>query len=761
MVSKISISLVILLLTLHIGLSAQQVAVEKVPSFTVSGIVVAQTSGETLIAATIKLRGLPHATITNAYGFYSFTLPQGKYDIEVDAVGYEKLSWPLLLRKDTVLQLELHIQVNNLKVVYIDGTAAGLSLESPQMGVDRFSVKQTNDIPVLLGEKDILKTMQLLPGIKTAGEGYAGFFVRGGGADQNMVLLDESPIYNASHLLGFFSTFNADALKNVTLYKSGMPAQYGGGLSSVLDVKMKDGNNQNFSVNGGLSLIAARLNVEGPLQKGRSSFLISGRRTYADQLFRLSADTRIKNTALYFYDVNLKANYTLNEKNRLYVSGYTGEDVFDSEKLNGLRWGNSTGTFRWNHLLSSKMFSNSSFIYSNYDYLVSASSGKNTMSIFSRIRDFSVKQDLQWYPNKRNTVHFGINATYHSIKPGEVKIIGGEDEQLQKLGDLFSLDNALYMSHTWKANRVLNLNYGLRLAVFSVLDQAKVNYVNAEPRVSASIQLYKQAALKVSYAKNTQNLHLISSSTALSPTDRWIASTKVIKPETSDQVSIGYYRNAEDHHFEFSIETYYKGLNNQIDYKNGADVFTNAPIETLLLFGVGRAYGLEVLFKKNVGRLTGWMGYTLSKTERKIDGINEGRWYLARQDRTHDFSTVLIYKVNSLWTTSMSWVYSTGNAVTFPNGKYNISRQSFYYYADRNADRMPNYHRLDFGATCILSKTKRFSSELNFSLFNAYGRRNAYQIYFKESTTHPGQTEAVQTNLFRFVPSIAYNFKFY
>jgi hypothetical protein len=760
MVNKISISLVILLITFSMCLQAQSMVSDPVRFFTLSGLIVSQSTGETLIAASIKAQGTTQTTLSNAYGFYSLTLPEGNYTIEISAVGFKKITQQLLMDKDTVLQFKMLDQINTLKLVQVNGSTGGLNLENPQMGVERFNVRETNHIPVLLGEKDIIKTMLLLPGVKTAGEGNAGFFVRGGGADQNTVLLDGSPIYNASHLLGFFSTFNADAIKNVTLYKSGMPAQYGGGLSSVLDVKMNDGNNQNFSVNGGVSLIAARLSLEGPIQKDKSSFLISGRRTYVDQLLQLSTDPQVKNTSLYFYDLNLKASYILNEKNRIYVSGYLGKDVFESEKLNGLEWGNSVGTLRWNQLLNNKLFSNSSFIYSKYNYTVDVNGGKNAMSIFSQIHDYSFKQDMQWYPNERNILHFGLNSIYHTIKPGEVLVTGNTDDHSQKLDDLFSLENAAYISHSWKVNRLLNLTYGLRLAVFSVLKKLNITYVNPEPRISTAVQLNKSDALKLSYARNTQNLHLISSSTALSPTDRWIASTNVIKPETSDQFSVGYYRSFNNKRYEFTMETYYKKLNNQIDYKNGSDVFTNAPIETMLLFGIGRAYGLEFLFKKNTGVLTGWLGYTLSKTERKIDGINNGNWYLARQDRTHDFSAVLIYKISPLWTTSMNWVYSTGNAVTFPNGKYNISRQNYFYYADRNADRMPNYHRLDFGASYLLRKTRKFSSELSISLYNAYGRRNAYQIQFQESTTHPGQTEAVQTTLFRFVPSIAYNFKF-
>lgn len=749
---------------------------------TLSGTIKSSSTGETIIAATIRIIGSKYATSSNEYGFYSITLPNGNYTLDVNAVGSKHYKTAIELNKNISLNIALDEDLNLLETVTITSNSGRRNVESPQMGMERLSISETKNVPVLLGERDVIKTLQLLPGVKSSGEGSGGFFVRGGSADQNMILLDEAPVYNATHLLGFFSTFNSDAIKNVTLYKGGMPAQYGGALSSVLDVKMNDGNNQKFGVSGGVGLIAARINVEGPVQKEKSSFLISARRTYADMFLKLSSDTSVSNSKLYFYDINAKANYILGEKDRLYISGYFGKDVLGSDNLSGINWGNATSTLRWNHVFSSKVFSNTSLIFSNYDYTIQANSDENSLQLFSQIRDWNFKEDLQWYANEKNTLSFGLNSIYHTIKPGEVQAAGNSGLISQELQNRFSLENAVYASNTWKASSILNFTYGLRVSAFSILgkgdyytfDQAGnitgttayksgeivKTYINLEPRFAVAAQLSESASIKASYVRNVQNLHLISNSNSASPTDRWVASTNVIKPELSDQVSLGYYKNLASNNYELTIETYYKTLQNQIDYRNGADIFTNKPIETQLLFGKGRAYGAEFLLKKKNGKLTGWIAYTLSKTERKIDGINNNNWYNARQDRTHDISLVSMYQLSKRWSVSANWVFSTGNAVTFPNGKYKLLGHSYFYFSERNADRMPSYHRLDLGATRLLKQTKKFSSELNFSLYNAYGRENAYRITFSDKETDPNKTEALRTTLFRFVPSISYNFKF-
>lgn len=755
--------------------------VQNLTKFTISGTIKSRSSGETLIAATVRIVGTKSATLSNEYGFYSLTVTKGTYTVELSAVGFRKYQTQVDLGKNQMLNVALEDDENELETVTITSAGAKRNIDNPQMGMERLSISETKTVPVLLGERDVIKTLQLLPGVKNSDEGSGGLFVRGGGSDQNMILLDEAPVYNASHLLGFFSTFNSDAIKNVTLYKSGMPAQYGGALSSVLDVKMNDGNNQKYGVSGGIGLIAARINVEGPIQKEKSSFLVSARRTYADMLLNLSSDSATKKSKLFFYDVNLKANYYLGEKDRLFVSGYFGRDVLGADNVSGIRWGNVTSTLRWNHVFNNKLFSNTTLIFSNFNYRINSNDDENTLSLFSQIRDWNFKEDLQWYANEKNTVSFGISSIYHTIKPGEVQATGNSGVVSQNLENRYSLDNAIYASNTWKATSALSFTYGLRVSAFSILGAGNYynldasgnvigstsykkgelvkTYVNLEPRLAAALQLNESTSIKASYVRNAQNLHLISNSNASSPIDRWVASTNIIKPERSNQVSLGYYKNLSEA-YEFTVETYFKTMDNQIDYKNGADIYTNRPIETQLLFGKGRAYGAEFLLKKKTGKLSGWIAYTLSKAERQIDGINDNNWYNARQDRTHDISIVSMYQLSKNWSLSANWIFSTGNAVTFPVGKYKMLGHSYFNYGQRNADRMPNYHRLDIGATRLLKQTKKFSSELNFSLYNAYGRANAYRITFKDKDNDPNRTEAIKTTLFRFIPSVSYNFKF-
>ncbi|MGN6437647.1 MAG: TonB-dependent receptor [Agriterribacter sp.] len=750
--------------------------------FTISGTVKSKRTGETIIGASVR-SGNNGAT-SNEYGFFSLTLTKGNHLLEVSAIGMAFYSQEVALDKDVTLNISLEDESKTLDNVTIVASSKSRSLSSPQMGIERLTTKEIKNIPVLLGERDVLKTVQLLPGIKSAGDGNSGFFVRGGAADQNLILLDEATVYNASHLLGFFSTFNSDAIKDVTVYKGGMPAQYGGRLSSVLDIKMNDGNNQDYSVSGGVGLISAKLNVEGPIQKDKSSFLVTGRRTYADMFLKLSSDSTLNQNTLYFYDLNAKLNYNFGDKDRLYVSGYFGKDVLKAGDTFGLDWGNATGTIRWNHIFSNKLFSNTSFIISNYNYNISIRSGANDFNIFSQIRDWNLKQEFQWYLTPKNNLRFGFNSVYHIIRPGEVR--PGNDKSSINLAFLqrrYSWENGIYATNTWKASDNVNVTYGLRLTTFSILGEGDFfevdpegnvtdtmtykkgqfvkTYVNPEPRVAISYQLNSSSSVKASYVRNVQNLHLLSNSTTASPTDKWVASTNIIKPEISDQVAVGYYKNLWNNDYELTAEAYYKDMQNQVDYRDGADIFINSDaIESQLLFGKGRAYGLELQFKKKAGKFTGWLSYTLSKTERLINGINNNKWYNARQDRTHDLALVLSYQLSKKWSISGNWIYYTGNAVTFPAGKYRVDDQVVFYYTERNGYRMPSYHRLDLGATWTLRQRKRFSSELTFSLYNAYGRENAYTISFRESEDDPNKTEAVRLALFKFIPSVSYNFKF-
>lgn len=771
-------SLLFIILCCFVFLTTDALAQQKL---TISGTVSSKTKGETIIAATIKIG--PASTTSNEYGFYSITLDPGTYTVQASAVSFQTSVQEITVDKNLVLNISMEDYIKDLDEVIVSSKTNSRSLSSPQMGVEKLSTKDIKYIPVLLGERDILKVVQLLPGVKSAGDGNSGFFVRGGAADQNLILLDEAPVYNASHLLGFFSTFNSDAIKDMTMYKAGMPAQYGGRLSSVLDIKMNDGNNQDFNVSGGIGLISTKLNVEGPIQKNKSSFLVTGRRTYVDMFLKLSKDSTVNSNNLSFYDFNAKANYILGKKDRIYLSGYFGRDQLGVGSTFGLAWGNGTGTARWNHVFGPKLFSNTSLIYSNYNYTISIRSGATDFDIFSQIRDWNLKEELQWFVNSRNNVRFGVNAIYHSIRPGEVTATAASSINSSRLQKRYSLENAAYATNTWKAADKLNITYGIRMTAFSILgkgdfytiDPGRIvtdtfsynrgevvkTYLNAEPRLAVSYQFNPVASVKASYVRNVQNLHLISNSTTSSPTDKWVASTNIIKPEISDQFSLGYYKNFGNARYELSTEVYYKTMQNQVDYKDGADIYINSDaIETQLLFGKGRAYGIEWLFKKKTGKFNGWVSYTLSKTERKINGISNNNWYNAKQDRTHDIAVVGIYQLNKKWTISANWIYYTGSAVTFPAGKYRIDDQTVYYYTERNAYRMPAYHRLDLGATWILKQKKRFTSELTISLYNAYGRENAYTIEFRDNKDDPDKTEAVQTALFKYIPSVSYNFKF-
>jgi hypothetical protein len=770
-----------LLLTYSTFLSAQT-ATNKT-KYTISGYVKDAKTGEELIGATVIIKELAATGVsTNAYGFFSITIPEGNYTVSSQFLGYEPKVTLVALTKDTKLDFILSETQHNLNEVVVTEEKKNENVTRNQMGIEKLDIQQIKNIPVLFGEKDVLKTLQLLPGVKSAGEGNSGFYVRGGSADQNLILLDEATVYNASHLLGFFSVFNSDAIKDVTLYKGTQPADFGGRLSSVLDIKMNDGNDKKFGVNGGIGLISSRLNIEGPIVKDKGSFMISARRTYADLFLKLSSDSATRQAKLFFYDVNAKANYRINDKNRIFLSGYFGKDVLGFGSTFGINWGNATGTLRWNHLFSNKLFSNTSLIFTNYDYKINTNFGGSEIDIISRIQDYSLKQDYQYFINTKNKLKFGFDATYHKIIPGAITTSSNSPIGNLNLPNKYALENAIYASHEIKITEQFNFEYGLRLTSFSLIGpgsfytynangttldtttytsgQFVKTYVNLQPRMSASYVLNEKSSLKAAYNRNAQNLHLLSNSTSGNPTDLWIPSSNNVKPELCDQVSLGYFRNFKENMFEFSTEVYYKNMQNQIDYKNGAQLNFNQNVESQLLFGKGRAYGVEFFLKKKYGRFNGWIGYTLSRTEKKIDGINNGDWYAAKQDRTHDISVVGIYELTKKWTVSATWVYYTGNAVTFPSGKYEVAGQVQYYYTERNGYRMPAYHRLDIGATYQARKTEKFESSWNFSVYNAYGRENAYTITFQQDPNDATKTQAVQTTLFRWVPSITYNFKF-
>lgn len=767
----------VLLLAVPFTSSAQK-------TFTISGNVKDAATGEALIGASVRVNGLRNiGSASNGYGFYSLSAPRGAYTFTISYVGYTTVTQTLAITKDTTLNISLKPH-NALEEVVISSKAErnNANITSAQMGVEKLDMSQINNVPVLLGERDILKTITLLPGVEAAGEGNTGFYVRGGAADQNLVLLDEAIVYNASHLFGFFSTFNSDAIKDVSLYKGGIPAQYGGRLSSVLDVKMDEGNDKDFTTQGGIGLISSRIKVEGPIQKDKGSFMISARRTYIDAFLKLSSDTTVKGSTLYFYDLNAKANYHFDDKNALYLSGYFGKDVLGLKSTFGTNWGNSTGTLRFNHIFNSRLFSNTSLIYSNYNYTIQSYLTGDQFMAVSKIEDIDFKENMQYFAGNGHTVSFGIDALHHNLAPGKLIAPDNSSFNDKSIERRYGLETAAYISDEWKISDHLNLLYGLRLSGIYIFGPGTFdtydadgntvtsknygsgaivkNYFDLEPRFSASYSLDDQQSIKASYNRNTQNIHILSNSNSSTPTDLYAMSSNNIRPEIADQVSTGYFRNFSNNIFEFSAEVYYKWMQNQIDYKNGAELILNPDVESQLVYGTGRAYGIELFIKKKYGKFNGWIGYTLSRTERKFDAINNGDYYPATQDRTHDLSAVGIYKLNGRWSFSGTFVYESGNAVTYPNGKYEIGGLTTYYYSQRNGDREPSTNRLDLGATLEGKPHKKYHSSWTFGIYNVYAHRNPYAITFRDSKTNPGATEAVITSLFGRVPSVTWNFRF-
>jgi hypothetical protein len=751
--------------------------------FTISGTVKDSLTGETLIGATAKIANTNKTgAITNAYGYYSLTAPKGESTLAFSYIGYKTVLVKVNTIKNTQLNVEMHTGNTLNEVVVNERASRNENILDPQPGVTKLNISEISNVPVLLGEKDVIKTIELLPGIKTTGDANTGFYVRGGGSDENLILLDGAPVYNASHLFGFFSTFNSDAIKDITLYKGGMPAEYGSRLSSVLDIRMNEGNDKKYTAEGGIGLIASRIKVEGPIVKGRSSFMLSARRTYADLFLKLSSDSTLNTASLYFYDINLKANYRLNDKNTLYLSGYLGKDDIGLKNNFSTDWGNTTATLRWNHLFSSKLFSNTSLIYSNYNYNIINYDKNTNFNAVSKIEDVNLKEDLSYFIGDSHTLNFGVGIIHHTIVPGDILSSPNSSFNSQSIQNRFAYEFNAYVSDAWKPTEKLNIVYGLRLNRFSLFGpgtfksynangqatgstdyasgQSVVNYFNAEPRFSVNYVLNSQSSVKASYNLNTQNIHLLSNSTSSLPTDLYVMSSNNIKPGVANQVSLGYYRNLKNNEFELSAEVYYKWLHNEIDYRNNAQLNANENVESELVYGTGRAYGIELFLKKKYGKYTGWLGYTLSRTERKFDAINNGDYYPARQDRTHDISLVNMYNATKRWSFSAVFVYGTGNAVTYPAGKYQVGGITTYYYTARNASRLPDNSRLDLGATLEGKPHKSYHSSWTFSIYNVYNHKNPYSVIFKDSATTPVHTEAIETSLFGVIPSITWNFKF-
>ncbi|HTO95082.1 MAG TPA: TonB-dependent receptor, partial [Bacteroidota bacterium] len=716
---------------------------------TLSGTIKNAENGEVLIGAYVVVTDLKGVgASTNAYGFYSLTIPPGRYTLQVQYLGFRVLVDTLTLRADRSKSFALTPQPISVGEVVISGERSDRNVTSTVMSSSSLAMKEVKAIPVLLGERDILKTIQLLPGVVSAGEGNTGYYARGGGLDQNLILLDEAPIYNPSHALGYLSVFNADAIKDVTLMTGGIPAEYGGRLSSVLDIRTNDGNMKEFGALGGIGLLAARLTLQGPIVRDEGSFIVSGRRTYADLFLKLSSDTSINRTSLYFYDLNGKANYTLGEKDRVYLSGYFGQDNLDYPDVIGLRWGNTTATARWNHIFGDQFFSNTTLTYSDYSYSNLVGASTSQYDITSGIRDANGKIDFQYFMSGASTLKFGLNAIYHTFLPGSVTVGPTSAANTVSLEHRYALESAAYLSHEFEPVDGLKVAYGLRASMFRLLgpghaytfdeygdivDTASFGagktiktYANLEPRIAATVLLDDASSVKASYTRTAQYLHLLSNSTTANPSDLWVPSSTIVPPQLADQVEAGYFRNFADNEFESSVELYYKNMTNQIDYRNGADLQINPSVESLLVFGRAWSYGAEILVRRRSGRLSGWVGYTLSRTREQFPAINGGAAFPARQDRTHDINVVAVYDLNERWNFSAVWVYYTGNAVTFPGGNYWIDNRLVPYYTERNGYRMPAYHRLDLSATWKIGER----SSLNFSIYNVYDRMNAWAIYF-------------------------------
>ena len=767
--------------------------------YTISGVITDINSNETLIGVNIIVPELKTGTITNEYGFYSITLPEGSYNIIISYLGFNTISEMVNLSENKILNYQLSEATETLDEVIITENVEKLDIKKPQMSVNSLSINTIKQIPVVLGEVDIVKSLTLLPGVTNAGEGATGFNVRGGAVDQNLILLDEATIFNSSHLFGLFSVFNPDAIKDLKLYKGGIPAKYGGRVSSVLDIYQKEGNSNEFHMNGGIGLVSSRLLMEGPIKKEKGSFLFGGRSSYA-HLFLPLFD--IDNKA-YFYDLNTKLSYRINTNNNIYLSGYFGRDVFTISDSFKNTYGNSVFNFRWNHLFSDKLFSNLSLIYSDYDYDLELSFVEFDWK--SGIRNFNIKYDFKHYINNNFKLEYGLNSIYYKFNPGEINPTT-EDSGINpfKLTDKFAFENAIYIDAEHKLSNKLAVSYGLRLSSFLRLGQNELNiyennnpvlfnedfqiyekadpigtesfsrsdviksFANIEPRASVAYQINGRSSIKASYNRMSQYLHLLSNTSSPTPLDVWTPSGKYIKPQLLDQFAIGYFKTFNNDSYSFEVESFYKTIENRIDYIDGADLIANNAIEQVILNGEARAYGFELLLRKNEGNFKGWIAYTLSKSEQRTPGrspietgINNGNWYKTPYDKTHDISVTASYKVNDKWTLNSNFLLQTGQPVTFPNGQYEYNGITIPNYESRNSSRLPSYHRLDISANYIPkpNSLKRWKSEWVFGIYNIYNRKNAASITFRENQT-TGNNEALRLALFGIIPSVSYNFKF-
>jgi hypothetical protein len=771
--------------------------------FTVSGYVKDSTNGETLIGATVKVKDTQLGAAANEYGFYNITLPAGEYVLVFSYLGFEAKEVAIRLTKNTTVNTTMAIKGIETKAVIITADRTDRNVKSTEMSRLEISGKELKQLPVIMGEPDVLKAITLLPGIKSGGEASNGFYVRGGGPDQNLVLMDEGVIYNPSHLLGFLSVFNADAVRNIEIVKGGMPANYGGRLSSILNVGLKEGNNQKYKYTGGMGTIASRFAVEGPITKGKSSFIVSGRRTYIDALVKPFLADNLRGNGYYFFDFNLKTNFVLSDKDRVFFSGYIGRDVFSftspsnkdiSFKMN---WGNAMASVRWNHVFSGKLFANMSLVYSRYDlnneFTYGLGDFKAKFVASSGIRDITAKYDLQHTISSKHLLKYGTQYTFHTFVPGIANGNLGATQVNEEIDRQYANEYALYLLDEWKINHRFKFNIGLRYVAFNQIgpysrheyddNNLKTGvsqswktlesisfYHGLEPRLAATYLITEESSIKSSFTQTHQFLHLATTSGASFPTDLWIPSSQKVRPQQAFQYAAGYYRNLKQNTYEISVEAYYKTMHNQVEFKPGTQLFFNQNLESAVIAGKGLSYGLEFFLKKKFGRTTGWVGYTWSKTTRQFDELNNGNAFYYRYDRTHDMSFVLSHQINAKWNFNFVFVFGTGNAITLPTGRMPFrigydaqnNEPKFVFidlYDKINSYRLPSYHRADISFTYTHKKTEKWESSWNFSVYNIYNRANPFFVYFLPDIEKQ-EVKAYMVYLFPILPAVAWNFKF-
>lgn len=771
--------------------------------FTINGYIKDATNGESLIGATLLVVGLNSGTTTNEYGYYSLTLDRGDYLLRYHYVGYARVEQRISLHENTRLDIELLQEATRLQEVSVTGESNGAAAKDPSMSKNKMDVSFMKKMPALLGEVDVIRSIQFLPGVSTVGEGASGFNVRGGTVGQNLVYLDEAPVYNSSHLLGFFSVFNPDAVKDVTLYKGAVPSRYGGRLASVLDVRMKEGNTKRLEINGGIGAIFSRLSIEAPIIKDKASFIVAARRSYIDVLARPFVKVLKDGGTLNFYDLTMKTNVNINAKNKVYLSGYFGRDNFQFTANNGFSWGNATGTLRWNHLFNDKLFFNQALVFSKYDYhLHFGNNDQNQFNWNSSISNYIYRPDFNYFINDKNEIDFGGELIYYTFHPADATSTTNGSAVNISLDKKNNLEASLYASQSIRLNDALSVDYGVRYSSFvlygpgtqyifndtipgvrkSVIGektytngQVIQTYNNWQPRLSFKAQLAEWSSIKGSYNRMVQYLHMISNTTAANPLDIWTPSTSNIKPELSDQLTVGYFRtlHAPKAQYEFSVEAYFRRTQHQIDYINGADLLINKYLEGDLLSGKGRAYGIEFYAQKTTGRLNGWISYTLARTELQVNGINNGYWYPTRFNQTHNLKLVATYDISKRWSATADFIYLSGSPTTFPTSRYTEQGMLIPYNANntRNNVTMPSYNRLDVAFTLKGSEYKNGKKRKNhdywiFSIYNLYARQNPFSIYFSQGDTQtlPGQpltSSATQLSVIgTIVPAVSYNLKF-